>query len=299
MFYGSIVASITPFKEGKIDLDALAALVDWHIAQGTHGIVACGSTGESFCLTHDEHRAILETCVRVARGRIPILAGTGCMTTEETIQLTAQARECAASGVLIVTPPYLKPSQEALYEHYKAVHEAVEIPILLYNNPGRTGGILTNETISRLARLPRIVGVKDSTGDLSRVTDLARQVKSDFVQICGEDSLIAAFLAQGGHGMISVSANVAPRLLSDLYEAWTSSNQRQMSEMRDRLAPLFKAVFCESNPVPVKYAVSRLGFCTPELRRPLLPATLETQKTIDQVMDALNLLTPLKNVSHG
>ncbi len=299
MFYGSIVALITPFKDGSLDLKALARLVEWHIDQGTHGIVACGSTGESFCLSRDEHKAVLETCVQTADGRLPILAGTGCMTTTETIALTVQAQKAGAAGALIVTPPYLKPTQEALFEHYKAVHDAAETPILLYNNPGRAAVTLSPETIVRLSSLPRIAGIKDSTGDLSRVTELAAKVPSAFVQICGEDALTAAFLAQGGRGMISVAANVAPRLSAELYEAWVAGKTETFATLRDRLSPLFRVLFCESNPVPVKYAVSRLGLCLNELRRPLLPASPDTVKAVDAVLESLDLLAPLQRRDHG
>jgi len=299
MFYGSIVALITPFKEGHLDLKALERLVEWHVNQGTHGIVACGSTGESFCLSREEHQTVLETCVRVAAGRIPVLAGTGCMTTAETIDLTAQAKKAGVAGALIVTPPYLKPTQQALFEHYKSIHDAVDIPVLLYNNPGRAAVTLSQDTIVKLSALPRIVGIKDSTGDLSRVTELTARVPLEFVQICGEDALTVAFLAQGGRGMISVVANVAPRLSADLYEAWAAGKTEKVATLRDLLAPLCRVLFCESNPIPVKYAVSRLGLCLNELRRPLLPASPEAASAVDRVLESLGLLTPLKSMSHG
>lgn len=288
MFKGSITALITPLMNGAIDWKAFENLVEWQIEQGAHGLVPCGTTGESPTLTHDEHMAIVERCVAVVKRRIPVIAGTGSNSTQEAIELTRHAREVGADGALVVTPYYNKPTQDGMIAHYTAIHDAVALPILIYNIPGRCAVDMTPQTMGRLARLPHIVGVKDSSGDLGRPLETARECaengKSDFLQLSGDDVTAAAFLAQGGHGVISVAANIAPSLCAGMQNAWNKGDLAQFASLRDRLAPLAKDLFCESSPAPVKYAASRLGLCGDEVRLPLLPASTAARAKIDAAM---------------
>lgn len=291
MFKGSIPALITPFKGGEIDWPAFEKLVEWQIAQGSHALVPCGTTGESPTLSHEEHMAIVQRCVEIVKKRVPVIAGTGSNSTAEAIELTAHAKKAGADGALIVTPYYNKPSQEGMFQHYKAIHDSVDIPIVLYNIPGRCVIDMSNDTIVRLSELPRIVGIKDAAGDLSRPLDIARRCGPDFVQLSGDDITAAAFLAQGGVGCISVIANIAPAMCAGLQNAWNKGDLKTMADIRDKLGPLGKALFVESNPAPVKYAASVLGICSDEVRQPLLPASAVARKAVDEAMALAGLST--------
>lgn len=284
MFKGCITALITPFKGGQIDWQAFENLVEWQIEQGVHGLVPCGTTGESPTLSHDEHMAIVERCVKIVKKRIPVIAGTGSNSTKEAIELTAYAKNVGADAALIVTPYYNKPTQDGMYAHFKAINDAVSIPVILYNIPGRCVIDMSVGTMAALAKLPNIVGVKDATGDLGRVVATRRECGHGFWQLSGNDDTYAAFLAQGGHGIISVASNVAPKLCADLYNAWDAQDHKAMADARDKLGPLAVDLFCESNPAPVKYAASKMGLCSDEVRLPLLPATKAARAKVDAAM---------------
>jgi len=290
MFRGSIVALITPFRDGKVDERAFQEFVAWHIAEGTHGVVPCGTTGESPTLSHEEHRLVIALCVEVAKGRIPVIAGTGSNSTEEAIGLTRYAKQVGADAALVVTPYYNKPNQEGLYQHFKAIHDAVDLPIIIYNIPGRSVVDMSVATMARLAKLPNIVGVKDATADLARPLRTRVEIGPDFCQLSGEDATATAFLAQGGVGCISVTANVAPALCSRMQDAWAAGDLATMAEIRDRLMPLHDAMFVETSPGPVKHAASLLGKCTDEVRLPLVPVTEATRATVRAAMTRVGLL---------
>lgn len=281
---GSIPALITPFANGKVDEQAFQDLVDWQIKQGSHGVVPCGTTGESPTLSHEEDMRVTALCVEAANGRVPVIAGAGSNNTAEAIQLSQAAKDAGADAVLIVTPYYNKPTQDGLFAHYKAIHDAVEIPILIYNIPGRCIVDMSVETMARLAELPNIIGVKDATADLSRPARTRGAIGPDFVQLSGEDATIVPFLAQGGHGCISVTANVAPRACADLHEAWQRGDFDRVEQINDRLMPLHGALFVESSPAPVKYAASLLGVAQNRLRLPLVPVKPETEKKVHAAM---------------
>lgn len=290
MFKGSIVALITPFRDGKVDEDAYRALVEWHIGEGTDAIVPCGTTGESSTLDHDEHKRVVEICIAQVAGRVPVIAGTGSNSTAEAIALTRHAKAAGASAALIVTPYYNKPTQEGLYQHYKAIHDAVELPIIIYNIPSRSVIDMSVETMARLAALPRIVGVKDATADLSRPIRTRLAAGPEFCQLSGEDGTAVPFLAAGGHGCISVTANVAPRLCADMQRAWRNGDVRTAMALQDRLTPLTNALFCESNPVPAKYAASLLGKCRPDVRLPLYELSDASKQRVHEAMLATGLM---------
>ena len=279
-FKGSIVALITPFTETGIDERAFQSFVDWQISQGTHGVVPCGTTGESPTLSHEEHERVVALCVEAAGGRVPVIAGTGSNNTAEAIRFQRHAARAGADAALVVTPYYNRPTQEGLFQHYKAIHDAAELPIIIYNIPGRTAVEMTVETMARLAELPNIIGVKDATNDLARPLRTRVEIGPDFCQLSGEDASATAFLAQGGHGCISVTANAAPRQCADLQEAWQRGDLAAMAALRDRLAPLHRALFLESSPAPVKYACSLLGRCAPLVRPPLCPVGDQTQERV-------------------
>jgi len=290
MFSGSITALITPFANGKIDDAAFQRFVEWQVEQGSNGLVPTGSTGESATMTHDEHERVIRLCVETVAGRIPVIAGTGSNSTAEAISLTQAAETCGADAALVVTPYYNKPGQEGLFQHYKAIHDSVGIPIIVYNIPGRSVIDMSVETMARLAKLPRIVGVKDATADLTRPSRVRHVIGPDFCQLSGEDPTAAAFLAQGGHGCISVTANVAPKLSAQLQAAWRAGNLAEVERIRDLLTPLNSALFVEVNPVPVKYAASLMGYCDGSLRLPLLPASPATRATVEEAMRYAGLL---------
>ncbi len=284
MFKGSITALITPFSNGKIDGTAFQDFVEWQVAQGSHGVVPCGTTGESPTLSHEEDMQVTALCVEAAAGRVPVIAGTGSNNTQEAILLTRHAKAAGADAALVVTPYYNKPTQEGLYQHFKAIHDAVEIPIVIYNIPGRCIVDMSVETMARLAKLPRIVGVKDATADLARPARTRAAIGKDFAQLTGDDATVLPFLAQGGHGCISVTANVAPKACADLHEAWQAGDLETAQTINDRLMPLHEALFVESSPAPVKFAASALSLCQNRVRLPLVTVTPETES---KVRDAL------------
>ena len=290
MLKGSLVALITPFRNGAVDQTAFQEFVAWQLGQGTHGLVPCGTTGESPTLEEEEHRRLIAMCVEVAAGKVPVVAGTGSNSTEHTIALTQQAKTAGADAALIVCPYYNKPTQEGLYQHFKAVNDAVELPIVIYNIPGRSAVDMSNATMARLAKLPNIIGVKDATNDLSRPLKMRVEIGADFCLLSGEDATAVAYLAQGGQGCISVTANVAPRLCADLHEAWQRGDVATVRRINERLMPLHEALFAETSPAPVKYAVSLLGRATAELRQPLWPITPETQKKLEGAMRSAGIL---------
>jgi len=291
MFSGSFVALVTPFnQQGDIDEDQYVSLIKWHIDKGTHGLVPCGTTGETPTLKLEEHKRLIELCVKEVKGQVPVIAGVGSNATDKVIDLAQYAEAQGADAVLVVTPYYNKPSQDGLYEHYNALHSATNIPIVLYNVPSRTGVDLSIETIGKLAELPRIVGIKDASPDLSRPV-LIRQVisRKDFCLLSGEDGTVAAYLAQGGDGCISVTANVAPDLCAMLHDAWNNKDYAEFSELRDRLMPLHQVMFIEASPAPAKYALSTLGLCSPHVRLPLLEASGMCRKRVDSTMSVVGI----------
>ena len=289
-FQGSITALITPFKNGKVDTKAFRKLVEWQIDQGTHGLVPCGTTGESPTLTHDEHREVVELCIEAASGRVPVIAGTGSNSTAEAVELTRHAKSAGADGALVVTPYYNKPTQEGLYLHYKAINDCTDIPILIYNIPGRSVVDMTVDTMARLFKLKNIVGVKDATANMARVSQQRAALGKDFVQLSGEDATALGFMAHGGQGCISVTANVAPALCSEFQLACLGGNFKRALEIQDRLMPLHDALFVESNPGPVKYAASKLGLCNGETRLPLAPIAPASKKKVDEAIAAVGLV---------
>jgi len=290
MFRGSFVALITPFRDGAVDEKGLQSFVEWQVDQGTHGLVPCGTTGESPTLSHAEHKRVVELTVEAAKRRVPVVAGTGSNSTEEAIDFTRHAKKAGADAALIVCPYYNRPTQEGLYQHFKAIHDAVELPILIYNIPIRTAVDMTVATMARLAKLPNIVGVKDATNDLARPLRTRAAIGADFCQLSGEDVTALSFNAQGGVGCISVTANVAPRACADMQEAWQKGDSERAQRINDRLAALHDALFVETSPAPVKYAVSLLGKSTSEVRLPLVAASAEAQGKVQQAMRGAGLL---------
>ena len=287
---GSITALITPFRDGAVDEEAFAAFVEWQIAEGTHGLVPCGTTGESPVLSHEEHRRVIELCIRTAKGRVTVIAGTGSNSTAEAVELTRHAAKAGADAALVVTPYYNKPTQEGLYRHFKAVAEAADIPILIYNIPGRSVIDMQIGTMKRLTELKNIIGVKDATANLARASLQRLALGPDFVQLSGEDATALGFMAHGGRGCISVASNVAPKLCAQFQEACLAGNYREALALQDRLTPLHDALFVESNPAPAKFAVSLLGRARNELRLPLVPVTPETEAKLKSAMRHAGLL---------
>jgi 4-hydroxy-tetrahydrodipicolinate synthase len=290
MFQGSICALITPFQNGVVDEKRYEDFVEWQIGQGTEGLVPCGTTGESPTLSHDEHRRVTEICIAVAGGRVPVIAGTGSNSTEEAIALTRHAKEAGADAALVVTPYYNKPTQEGLYRHYKAINDAVELPLIIYNIPARCVIDMSVETMSRLAKLPNIVGVKDATADVSRATKQKLAMGADFCQLSGEDITQIGFLAQGGHGCISVTANVAPKEMAEMHRAWRGGDVAGAQSLNDRLMPMHVDLFCETSPGPVKYAASLLGKCSPDTRLPLCEISDASKRKVEAAMRSAGLL---------
>jgi 4-hydroxy-tetrahydrodipicolinate synthase len=291
MFWGSYVALITPFRDGAVDEEAFRSIVDWHVEQGTHGLVPCGTTGESPTLSHDEHMRVTELCVAAAKGRVTVLAGTGSNSTDEAIMLTRHAKECGADGALVVTPYYNKPTQEGLYQHYKAIHDAVpEFPIVIYNIPGRSVVDMSVATMARLAELPGIAGTKDATADLVRPLATRLAIGDDFAIMSGEDATAVPLLAQGGDGCISVTANVAPRPLAEMHNAWRAGDLDTVFTINKRLLPLHDALFAETSPAPVKYAASLLGLCDADLRLPMVEIGPATKTSVEDAMRSAGLL---------
>lgn len=290
MFKGSITALITPFKNGLLDEEALCRIVEWQIAEGTHGLVPTGTTGESPTLNFDEHKRVIDVTIEVARGRVPVIAGTGSNSTDEAIELSQHAEKSGADGLLIVNPYYNKPSQEGLYHHFKAINDKVGIPIVIYNIPGRTNVDMSVDTMARIFELKNVVGVKDATANIARVSLQRVAMGPEFIQLSGEDATALGFAAHGGHGCISVASNVAPRLCAEFQNTLMKGDFAAALAQQDRLLPLFDALFVETNPGPVKYAASRLGLCTPEMRLPMVPLTDAAKKVVDAALAKLGLL---------
>jgi 4-hydroxy-tetrahydrodipicolinate synthase len=285
MFHGSLVALITPMTlAGDLDTDAFVRFVDWQVSEGTHGLVPVGTTGESPTLDHAEHKKVVALCVEAARGRVPVIAGTGSNSTAEAIELTQDAKRVGADAALVVTPYYNRPTQEGLYQHFKAIAEQGGLPVLIYNIPGRSAVDMSVETMARLSKVPGIVGVKDATANLARPLHQKQACGAAFCQLSGEDHTVLAFLASGGHGCISVTANVAPRLCADMHGAWQAGDIKRAMAIQDRLLPVHDAMFCETSPGPVKYAAALLGRGTEFCRLPLAPIA-EASKL--RVRDAL------------
>ncbi len=290
MFKGSLPALITPMSNGAVDEKGFQEFVDWQIQQGSHGVVPCGTTGESPTLSHAEHMRVTELCIEVAGGRVPVIAGTGSNSTDEAVMLTRHAAEAGADAALVVTPYYNKPTQEGLYQHFKAIHDATDIPIIIYNIPGRSIVDMSAETMARCAELPNIVGVKDASNDPVRPWLTRHHVGEGFCQLSGEDAVILPFLAMGGHGCISVTANVAPSMLAQMHEAWQRGDVGEAQRINERLMPLHKALFAESSPAPVKYAASLLGLCEDRLRLPLVSVSEPTRAAVRDAMVHAGLL---------
>jgi 4-hydroxy-tetrahydrodipicolinate synthase len=291
MFKGSLVALITPMRaDGSMDAKAFQDLVEWQIAEGTQGLIPVGTTGESPTLSHDEHKRVVELCVEAARGRVPVIAGTGSNSTAEAIELTKHAKEAGADAALVVTPYYNKPTQEGLYLHFKAIADAVDLPVVIYNIPPRSVIDMSVETMARLAKHKNIVGVKDATANLARPLHTRRACGPDFCQLSGEDHTVLAFLGAGGHGCISVTANVAPRLCREMHDAWAGGRIAEAIAIQDRLTPLHDAMFCETSPGPVKYAASLLGRGTEHCRLPLAPVAEANRARIRAAMVETGLL---------
>jgi 4-hydroxy-tetrahydrodipicolinate synthase len=285
MLKGSLVAIVTPMQDdGRIDLARFKSLIDFHVAEGTDGIVVVGTTGESPTVNFDEHKDLIRKAVEYAAGRVPIVAGTGANSTAEAIELTQSAKSAGAAACLSVVPYYNKPSQEGLYRHFRAVAEAVDIPLILYNVPGRTVADLSNETTLRLAQVPNIVGIKDATGNIERGTDLINRVPESFAVYSGDDASGIALMLLGGHGVISVTANVAPRLMHELCVAALAGDARRAREINARLLGLHQKLFVEANPIPVKWAVAQMGLIGNGIRLPLTPLAAQFHDTVREAM---------------
>jgi 4-hydroxy-tetrahydrodipicolinate synthase len=289
MFKGSFTALITPFQNGKVDEDAFARLVDWQIKEGTHGLVPCGTTGESPTLSTDEHKRVIALCVEVARKRVPIIAGAGSNSTEEAIDLTRYSKAIGADATLHVMPYYNKPTQDGLYLHIKAISDAVDLPIILYNVPVRTITDMSVATMARAAKLKNVVGVKDATANVARVSSQKAACGDKFIQLSGEDGTALGFNAHGGVGCISVTSNIAPRLCAEFQNACLAGDYAKARKLHDRLMPLHETLFVETNPGPVKYAASRLGLCSEEARLPLAPLTGASKKAVDAALAQVGL----------
>jgi 4-hydroxy-tetrahydrodipicolinate synthase len=290
MFKGVFTALITPFKNGNVDEKTFESLIERQIAGGIHGLVPCGTTGESPTLTHEEHNRAIELCIQVTAGRVPVIAGTGSNSTAEAIQMAKHAEKKGADGVLVVTPYYNKPTQEGLYQHYKAINDAIGIPVILYNIPGRSVIDLSDDTIARLAALKNIKGIKDATGNLERPSRLRALVGPDFLQFSGDDAIALAFNAQGGAGCISVTSNIVPDLCAKLQNLWTAGNYTEALVLHDRLMTLHSVMFCESNPTPVKYALSVMGLCEADVRLPLVQPMDANKARIREAVAKMRLL---------
>ena len=290
MFKGSFPALVTPFKDGALDISTLKSLVDWHVAEGSHGLVPVGTTGESPTLSHSEHGQVIAEVVKAAAGRIPVIAGAGSNNTSEGIELIRHAQDVGADAALVVTPYYNKPTQRGLIAHYTAVHDCCTLPIIIYNIPGRSVVDMLPDTMGVLAKLPRIVGVKDATGKIERVSQQRASCGADFIQMSGEDATALGFNAHGGTGCISVTANVAPRLCAEFQEATLRGDYTTALEYQDRLMPLHEAIFIEPGLVGAKYGLSKLGLCSPEVRLPLTELQDATKAQIDAAMRHAGLI---------
>lgn len=289
MFHGAIVATVTPFRNGKVDRAALRRLVEFQIASGTDGIVPCGTTGESATLSFEEHERVIDAVIEAVDGRVPVIAGTGSNNTREAILLTRYARKAGANGALVITPYYNKPTQEGLYRHFRAVAESADIPVVLYNVPGRTGVNMAAETVARLAAVSNIVGVKEASGNLNQVCDIIRSTPRKFCVLSGDDFLFFPMMALGAKGVISVASNVAPRAMADLYDAYVIGEVSRAREIHYHLWPLFHILFIETNPIPAKTALAMLGRIREEFRLPLCPMGDANRKALARVLSDMKL----------
>lgn len=280
LFKGLFPALVTPFRDGAVDEEAFIRLVERQIAGGVHGLVPVGTTGETATLSHDEHRRVVELCVQTARGRVPVIAGAGSNATEEAIELVRHAKATGADAALVVAPYYVRPNQEGLYQHFRAINDAVQLPVVVYNVPGRTGVDISNETLARLAKLPNIVGIKDATADLARASMQRLMCGEDWVMLTGDDPTGLGYLAHGGHGCISVTSNVAPEQTSAFYNAAMSGDWAGALQHQDRLIRLHKALFSDASPAPTKFALAHLGLCTDEVRLPLVAASEASRQEV-------------------
>ncbi len=290
MFKGSIVAIVTPFKKGKVDEKALGDLINWHIKEGTRAIVPCGTTGESATLDYREHYRVIQFTVQAVKGRVPVIAGTGANSTDETIMITKEAKKAKADAALIVAPYYNKPTQEGLYRHYKAVAEAVKIPVVLYNVPGRTAVNILPPTVARLAEIKNIVAIKEATGDMKQVSEVIRLCGDRITVLSGDDFTTLPLLALGGKGVISVSANVAPKLVADMCASWEKGKLDEARKLHFRLEPLNAAMFIETNPIPVKTALAMMGKIREEFRLPLCEMASANRERLGKVLKDLRLV---------
>jgi 4-hydroxy-tetrahydrodipicolinate synthase len=290
LFSGVITAMVTPFSNGRVDFKAYERLIEHQIAAGVHGLVPVGTTGETSTLSMDEHRDIVELCVEKAAGRVKVIAGAGSNNTAEALDLARHAKTVGADAVLVVAPYYNKPSQEGLYQHFKALNDQVEIPVMLYNVPGRTVVDMSNETITRLSKLPNIVGIKDATGAVERMSQLRIDIAPGFSFVSGDDPTFLGYMAHGGHGVISVTSNVAPAAMVALYTAAAQGAYDAARQWQDKLIRLHKALFADASPSPTKYAMSRLGLCSDEVRLPIVPCASAVRPIVDAAMDAAGLV---------
>ena len=284
MLTGSHVAIVTPFRKGKVDERALGDLIEWQIAKGTNGIVPCGTTGESATLTHEEHNRVIELTVEVVRGRVPVMAGTGSNSTDEAISLTKHAKQAGADAALLITPYYNKPTQEGLYRHYKAIAEAVDLPLVLYNIPGRTGVNMLPATIARLAAIKNVVGVKEGSGTVQQASDIVQMCGDRLSVLAGDDSLTLPMMAVGGKGVITVTANIAPTEMAQMVKAFADGRVDEARRLHFQLSPLFAALFYETNPIPVKEALGMMGKIDSELRLPLCPMSQDNREKLMRVL---------------
>ncbi len=290
LFQGVFTALITPFRDGKLDEQAFTALVERQIAGGVHGLVPVGTTGETATLSHDEHRRVVELCVQTARGRVPVIAGAGSNATHEAIELVQHAKAVGADAALVVTPYYNRPSQDGLYRHYAAINDAVQMPVLVYNVPARTSIDIHNATLARLAKLPNIVGIKDATGDMTRVSQQRLECGEDWVMLSGDDPTALGYIAHGGHGCISVSANVAPKACAEFHNACLEGDFPKARLGQDKLIALHKALFLDASPAPTKFALSQLGLCGDEARLPIGPCAEAVRPAILEAMRTAGVL---------
>lgn len=290
MFAGSMVALVTPFKDGKVDWEGLEALVEFHVRNGTHGIVPCGTTGESATLSHEEHDGVIAAVIKAVKKRVPVIAGTGSNSTAEAVRLTREAEKAGADGALLISPYYNRPTQEGIYQHYKKVAESVGIPLIVYNIPGRTGSKIEPETLARLSEIKNVAGVKEATGSVDQAIDVVRLSKAGFGVYSGEDSLTFSLMALGGKGVISTVANIVPKEMAELTQACLKGDWEKGRKLQLKLVPLIRAVFIETNPIPIKTALSLMGKCRADLRLPLTPMSEGNLKKLKTTMTESGLI---------
>ncbi len=290
LFRGAIPALVTPFRDGEVDEPAFRALVERQIGAGVHGLVPVGTTGETATLSHDEHRRVVERCVEVSAGRVPVIAGAGSNSTDEAIELTRHAKAIGAAAALVVAPYYNRPSQEGIYQHFAAINAAVQLPVVLYNVPSRCGVDMSNDTVARLAKLPNVVGIKDATGDMARPSVMRLTCGDDFTLLSGDDPTTLGYIAHGGHGCISVTCNVVPEPFVALVEASMAGDFATARSFQDRLIGLHRGLFFDASPAPTKYALARLGLCTEDVRLPITPCAEAVRPQVEEAMRAAGAL---------